>query len=432
MSEGRTKLSPAVIVTVLAFLIAAVFVVQQSRIESGSGNEIKIGFAGALSGPNAFLGQEITRGAEIAISEINANGGVLGQELRLVVRDDEHTPAKTIGLYRELVEREGVVAMLGATNSAAMLGVVPQVNDTYHIPVICPATDATDITENTAAAEGRPNYIFRVGMYGSGQANFMVDTALDKFGFDRIALLTWSGGWGTTGRGELLRRLAERGIEPVADETYSAEDSDFSPQLLRIRESGAEVILNYGLVADNAKIMDARQQLSNTTPYFSAWGVAGRAFADAAGSSAEGVLISTTVTIDGPQSNRRQAFIQSYKDAFQEDLKAPVFAVGAYDAIYMIAASIESTGTTDGEQLRIALEQLPDFAGLVKEFDRPPFSTERHNSMAEEDMLVTRMSNGELLLVNFDETGPFVEDSAGTAFRLNKSNMSLIQDIARQ
>ena len=89
---------------------------------------IKIGFSGALTGPAAFVGVEIKRGAEIAIDEINAKGGIMGRKLVLVSRDDEHNPVKTVAQYRELVEREKVVAMIGASNSASMLAVAPIVS----------------------------------------------------------------------------------------------------------------------------------------------------------------------------------------------------------------------------------------------------------------------------------------------------------------
>ena len=135
-------------------LAAAVAVLSLGVIGNAHAQDIKLGFAGALSGPASFVGVEIKRGAEIAIDEINAKGGVKGRKLVLISRDDEHNPVKTVAQYRELVEREGVVGMLGASNSASMLAVAPIVNDTLKIPVICPATDATEITENDATETG--------------------------------------------------------------------------------------------------------------------------------------------------------------------------------------------------------------------------------------------------------------------------------------
>src|SRR5262249_60478233 len=97
-------------------------------ISAGAQEPIKIGFAGALTGPAAFVGVEIKRGTEIAIDEINAKGGIKGRKLVLISRDDEHNPVKTVAQYRELVEREKVVGMVSATNRAPMLAAAPVVN----------------------------------------------------------------------------------------------------------------------------------------------------------------------------------------------------------------------------------------------------------------------------------------------------------------
>ena len=387
--------------------------------------DIKLGFTGALSGPASFVGIEIKRGAEIAVDEINANGGIKGRKLVLVSRDDEHEPTKTVAQYRELVEREKVIGMLGATNSASMLAVAPIVNDTLKVPVICPATDATEITDNDAKKQGRNNYLFRVGMYGSGQANFMVDTMVKRFGHTKIGLLTWTGGWGVTGRSELRRRLGELGLAPVADETFDNSDTDMTAQLIKLRNAGAESILNYGLVRENTFVVNTRKQLKDTTPYVSAWGIAGLAFQKAAGDAAEGVLVSTTVTIDGPQSPERVEFVRKYKARYNEDIGAAVYALGAYDAVYLFKAAMERRGF-EPDQIRDGLEDIPEFKGLVKQFNRPVFTHERHNAVGEEDMIITRWTNGKLLEVKFDNQGPYVEIDAATKKYIDKKTANLL------
>ncbi|MEX2126872.1 MAG: ABC transporter substrate-binding protein [Xanthobacteraceae bacterium] len=412
--------------TPLLRLAAAVAVASLGAIGSAHSQEpIKLGFAGALSGPASFVGTEIKRGAEIAIDEINAKGGVKGRKLVLISRDDEHNPVKTVAQYRELVERERVVGMVGASNSASMLAVAPIVNDTLKVPVICPATDATEITENDAKKQGRENYVFRVGMYGTGQANFMVDTMVKRFGHQKVGLLNWTGGWGVTGRGELQRRLKEHGLTPVADETFDNADTDMTPQIIKLKNAGAESILNYALVRENTFVVKTKEKLSDNTPYVSAWGIAGPAFWKAAGTSAEGVLTSTTVTIDGPQSPERMVFINEYRKRHNEDMSAAVFAVGAYDAVYLFKAAMERDGV-EPNQIRAGLENIPEFKGLVKQFKRPVFTRDRHNAVTEEDMIMTRWTNGKLLEVKFDSKGPFVEIDATTRKYIDKATMKLM------
>jgi branched-chain amino acid transport system substrate-binding protein len=386
---------------------------------------IKIGFSGALTGPAAFVGVEIKRDAEIAIDEINAKGGIDGRKLVLVSRDDEHNPVKTVAQYRELVEREKVVALIGATNSASMLAVAPIVNDTLKVAVICPATDATAITENDAQKQGRANYLFRVGMYGTGQANFMVDTMVKKFGHTKVGLLNWTGGWGVTGRSELQRRLKENGLTPVADETFDSNDTDMTPQVIKIKNAGAQSILNYALVRENTFAVKTKEKLKNDIPYVSAWGIAGPAFWKAAGASAEGVLTSTTVTIDGPQSPERTVFLNEYRRRHKQEMDAPVFGVGAYDSVYLLKVVMERDGT-EPNKIRDGLENIPEFKGLVKHFTRPVFNRDRHNAVTEDDMVMTRWTNGKMLAIQFDAKGPFVQIDENTKKYMDKTTMDLL------
>jgi branched-chain amino acid transport system substrate-binding protein len=378
-----------------------------------------------LSGPASFTGLDIKRGAELAVDEINAKGGVKGRKLVLVSRDDEHNPVRTVAQYRELVEREKVVAMLGATNSASMLAVTPIVNDALKVPVICPATDATAITENEAGKAGQENYLFRIGMYGTGQANFIADTMVKKFGHTKIALLNWTGGWGVTGRAELQRRLKEHGITPVADETFDSNDTDMTPQIIKIKNAGAQSILNYALVRENTLVAQTKQKLGDDTPYVSAWGIAGPAFWKAAGNAAEGVLSSTTITIDGPQSPERQALIDAYRKRYNQEMDAPTSTFGAYDSVYLFKLVMERDGT-DPKAIRAGLENVSAFKGLIKDFKRPVFTKERHNAITEEDMIMTRWTNGKLLEIKYDDKGPYVDIDEKTKKYIDKKNLALM------
>src|SRR5499426_1509430 len=90
---------------------------------------IKVGLVTALSGQSARAGEAITRGMVIAIDEINAKGGVLGQKLELVRRDDEATPAKGVIAARELLFKEKVTVLFGGLDTPVSLAIVPIVND---------------------------------------------------------------------------------------------------------------------------------------------------------------------------------------------------------------------------------------------------------------------------------------------------------------
>ena len=368
---------------------------------------IRIGLSAALTGPAAFVGVSIRRGAEMAIDAVNAKGGINGKKIELVIRDDEHKPVKTVANHRELVEREKVVAMLGTTNSAAMLATAPIINDELKVPIVCPATDATKITENKAWEDKKDNYVFRLGMFGRGQANFLVNTLVKKFGYKKIGLLTWTAGWGVTGRGELNRRLKELGMPAVADETYDTADTDMTPQILKLKAAGAQVIINYGLARENSFVTRTKKKLGDTTPYASAWGIAAPAFWKVAGASGEGVLVSTTITMDGPQSPERMAVIAEYSRRYGETIEGPPFFFAAYDIINLLSQVIEKVGT-DPKAIRAGLENVPTFKGLIRTFTRPVFTRQRHDALTEDDMILGRWTKGKLLEVKYDGSGPYV------------------------
>lgn len=98
---------------------------------------IKIGLVAALSGQSAKSGEAITRGITLALNKINADGGVMGLPLELVSRDDESNPGKGLIAARELVQREGVAAMIGGLDTPVSLAIVPFVNDAQ-VPFIGP------------------------------------------------------------------------------------------------------------------------------------------------------------------------------------------------------------------------------------------------------------------------------------------------------
>lgn len=409
----------------IATLFAALLILGLFPQDSRADDEIRLGLSAALTGPAAFVGVSIRRGAEMAVDAINAGGGVDGKNIVLIVRDDEHNPVKTVANYRELVEQEKVIALLGTTNSAAMLAAAPIINDELHVPVVCPATDATKITENDAWAAGKDNYVFRMGMFGRGQANFLVNSMVEKFGYENVGLLTWTAGWGVTGRGELTRRLDELGLAPVSDETYDTSDTDMTPQILKLKGADADVIINYGLSRENSFVTRTKQKLGDTTPYASAWGIAAPAFWKAAGDSAEGVLVSTTISIDGPQPPERVAILEEYSERYDgETIDGPPFFFAAYDAVKLLAQVIAKVGE-DPMAIRAGLEDVPEFEGLVNNFTRPVFTKDRHDALTEDDMILGRWTGGKLLAVQYDGKGPYVVLDDGAQKYINKETLAL-------
>src|SRR6195952_18526 len=129
---------------------------------------VKLGLVAAMSGQSAKSGEAIVRGLSIAIDEVNAKGGVLGQKVELIVRDDESNPAKGVVAARELVQREKVAGLFGGLDTPVSMAIVPYANQAK-VPFMGVWAAGTPITRNGAPE----NYVFRVSA-----VDVLVDKAL--------------------------------------------------------------------------------------------------------------------------------------------------------------------------------------------------------------------------------------------------------------
>jgi branched-chain amino acid transport system substrate-binding protein len=385
---------------------------------------IKIGGTMALTGPGATYGVGVMRSASIAVDEINAKGGINGKKLEFICLDSEHQPVKTIANARKLVEKDKVVAMLGCSNSASNIALAPIINNELKVPVLV-ITDAMEIIENEAAQKGLPNYMFRFQMYGTGQTKAMFHFARENFGYKNIALLTWTGGWGLTGRTGLRQRLAEAKIQAVADETYDAADTDMTPQILKIQGAKANVILNYGIVKENVLVLRAKDKLGDKTPQITTHALASQSFWAAAEGLAEGIMCTTWVTVDGPRTPKLEKFLVEYNRRYGPNLESVTGTLAAYDEIYLLAQAIAKAGPNP-KGIRDALENIPTYSGLTREFKRPVYTKDRHEAFIwDQDFFLCRWTSGKLLKVEFDGKGPYVNVAPDKKRYINKETGAL-------
>jgi len=370
-------------------------------VSQAQSKPIRIGYPSALSGAVAVAGVTTLRAAQIAVDEINAKGGINGRMLEIISRDDEHNPTKHVAAVRELVEKEKVSVLFGPTASTAGLAVAPILNDELHVPQILPHAAATEIIWNAAWREKRPNYMFRYTMFDAGQARALVMFAVNKLGKKKVAVLAENSGWGEGGRVEIVKVLTEMQLKSAAEEKFNFKDTDLTPQLGRIQRAGGDVILYYGQVAEGVALVRSMAKIDWKPPIVSAWGIANAQFWNNAKELAEGVYVLTTCTPDGPQSPERQAFVSEFEKRHGKDSIATYpGALHAYDIVKLIEIALRKTGSDDPKKIRDALEDIPTFKGLLKEFKRPVWTPDRHDALLPEDFIMTQWTNGKMVQVS--------------------------------
>ncbi len=360
---------------------------------------VKLGLAAAVSGGSAASGEAIRRGLLIAIDEINARGGVLGgRKLELVVRDDEGNPSKGVTIARELVEREKVAAVFGGLHTTVALAQVPVWHE-LRTPYMGVWAAGTGITRN-----GRtPNYVFRVSANDDLVDRFLVRYAVERLGKARPGLLLENTAWGQSNEIGLTRWLTERKLRPVGIEKFNWNDPDMSPQLLRLRAAGADLVILVANAPEGAQVVKSRARTGWEVPILSHWGISGGRFAELTGDLSDGVVFIQTYSFFGKQNERGRSVLRMLREKFgvkgPEDVIAPVGTANAYDALHLVAMAVEQARSTDGPRVRDALENLQaPYAGLIKTYRRP-FTPDQHDALTDDDYIMVVWKGGKIVPV---------------------------------
>ena len=341
---------------------------------------IKIGVSGPFTGGSSSMGVSMRDGVRLATEEINKAGGVLGRPLQLVERDDEAKNERGVQIAQELINKEKVAATVGYINTGVALA-SQRFFQEAKIPVMNNVATGSQITHQF---DKEPeNYIFRNSAHDSIQAPMIVEEAITRRGFKKVAILADSTNYGQLGREDLEKALATKGIKPVAVEKFNIKDVDMTAQLLKAKEAGAEAVLTYAIGPELAQIANGMTKLGWKVPMIGSWTLSMANYIDNAGPGGEGARMPQTF-IQEPTTPKREAFIVSYLKTFNPKnsrMASPVSAAQGYDSIYLLAAAIKQAGSTEGPKIKAALEDLKTpVEGVVTTYNKP-FSKADHDAI---------------------------------------------------
>ena len=342
---------------------------------------IKIGVAGPFTGGSSSMGVSMRDGVRLATDEINKAGGVLGRQLLLVERDDEAKNERGVQIAQELINKEKVAATVGYINTGVALA-SQRFFQEAKIPVMNNVATGSIVTHQFDKEPD--NYIFRNSAHDSIQAPMIVEEAIGRRGFKKVAILADSTNYGQLGREDLEKALKAKGVTPVAIEKFNIKDVDMTAQLLKAKEAGAEAVLTYAIGPELAQIANGMTKLGWKVPMIGSWTLSMANYIDNAGPGGEGARMPQTF-IQEPTTPKRQSFIISYLKTFNPKnarIDSPVSAAQGYDSIYLLAAAIKQAGSTEGPKIKAALEDLKSpVEGVVTTYNKP-FSKTDHEAIS--------------------------------------------------
>ncbi|MFI4937035.1 MAG: ABC transporter substrate-binding protein [Candidatus Berkiellales bacterium] len=374
---------------------------------------IKIALTGPFTGGSAAMGVSSRDGAKLAIKEINDEGGidVGGKKMKIEVieRDDEGQNQRGALIAQELSGMPGINAIVGTTNTGVVLAGDKYYQNAKMVKIITPAAGTASMSQ-WAKPEVKDLYIFRFSAADGIQAAMVVDEAVNKLHLKKVAVMHDATNYGVSGRDDLIKNLKKYPDVKIVDtEKFDIGDKDMTAQVTKIKDSGAQAILIWGIGPELAAIKNAMHTLGLNIPYIGGWTLSMSSYIDNAGKNADGTLTPQTF-IEEPSyaSKKAAAFIDAYHKAYHVDrMPSPMSAAEGYDAIKVLAAAFHQAGSTDSTKLRDALENLNDpVPGVIKSWVKPyskwdPSHPDTHEAFRQQDVVMAVIKNKRLELAHW-------------------------------
>lgn len=377
--------------------IAATTVILATGVAQAQKAEPCIGASGPLTGAAAFGGESMRMGAEVALDEINARGGVLGQKLVFKLYDDGGQPPKGVDNVRRIALADNCVAMLGGYHSGVQLAMRDPVGQ-VGIPYVGTTAAGTGIIEHE---NGQNKWMFRVSAKDRWVAQYLVEQAVARSKNKKIALLYENTGWGNGGVPDVEAAIKAKGLSLAAKETFNWNDVDMTPQLIRVRDAGADSVIFWALDREGNQLLRGMDKIGwRPGSMVAAWGLAGN-LGEIAGKLSDGVLVFQTYTWMGKLDPRGEAVWKKIQAKYglksPDQIRMGSAVANSYDAIYILAQAIEKAGAFDRDKVRQAMYQVRH-DGLVGKYE-PAFEKEqeRHDAIMPRYYKLTAWHNGKLL-----------------------------------
>lgn len=347
---------------VSAFISMILIVSLAAGCGTGSSNEIKIGVVYELTGNTASFGTAGFNGAKLAFKEINANGGVLGKQIKIVEADNKGEPSESTNAMTKLISQDKVIAITGFTTSSNGIA-ASTVAESAKIPFVAAATTNPKVTldENSGKVK---NYTFRVcfidPFQGTVGANFVLNFLKAK---NAVVMIDNSSDY-SKGLSQFFKEaFAKGGGTILGEEAYLQKDQDFKTILTKIKALNPEVIYLPGYYEEVGKIIKQAREIGITVPFVGGDGWDSPKLAEIGSAAALNNTFFTNHYSVEDKSPKSNAFVEAYQKEYGQMPDA--MAVLGYDAAYVLVDAIKRANSTDPEKIREALAATNGFQGVT-------------------------------------------------------------------
>lgn len=364
---------------------AALAAILASTLLGGRGvaADVKIGVVMGLSGPPAIVdfGESYLQGMKLALKDYSAAGK---HKIEFVIYDDEANPQKAVSQVQRLLQSDKVPLIIGTVSSGNVLAFAPIVQKAG-VPLIAGPSIASNITSQFI--EEKPSFVFRCSMVEKFQIEGMLDWGVKSF--KKIGLVHSTTGYGSFAAKEIAEGIKARGSSLVAVEAVAPNVSDLTPQMLKMKESGAELVLDFHesfeLVFRPMSKIDYKPTIAGN------WGLSSLKVRDIVGAKEiEGTVMGQALdlSLDAPK-----AFVARMEKEYGKDFRWPVVAALGYDAAQIAFKALDTAKSIDAEAVRDALEAV-DGIKAISATPPKPYGPKDHECLDREHVFLGVWKDG--------------------------------------
>ena len=320
---------------------------------ASSAEPLKIGMVASLTGPAAEVGRYAIQGAKLAAEEVNKTGGVLGRPIELVIEDNQTTNPGVVLAFSKLAGDKDIPAFIGPPFSTQIHAIAPDIQRLGK-PVMIGGTDP-QLTHmgNPWLFRFRPNDIY--------SARVIADYGVKTLGKKTWAIVYSTDAFGTSGMKNLVEDLKDMGVEPALVQGYTNNSQDFTPVVLAVKQSGADVMATYMTVPTDVAIF-ARQlrQLGVNVAWFGSPSTVATDVLKLAGAALFDSYAASPFNADS--SPTAKEFATKYEATYKS---APDYnGAWTYDAVHVLALAINNAKSLEPQKIREAILSVNDYAGV--------------------------------------------------------------------
>ena len=378
---------------VFSLLISACSPAKENEVKSTTENApYKIGAVLDISGSSSSLGVPERDTLLMMVEKLNTDGGINGHPVELMIMDNKSDETESVLAVKTLIEK-GALAIIGASSSGTSMAMIKTVQS-EKVPMISMAA-ASSIVEPTSERQ----WVFKTAQSDTVMVNKII-SYLENNNLNNVAFLYMNNSFGDNGKKAITAAVKDSSISIVAEEKFDANDKDMTPQLTKVKASGAQVAIVWAIPPSASILTKNFKDIALTIPLIHSHGVGNQKFIELAQGAADGVLlpigklsVANQIADNDPQKKVLESYIADYSKKYNSEPNS--FGGYAWDAFNLLVNALEKAGP-DRVAIRDELEKTQDFVGVSGVFN---MTAQDHNGLKEDSAVLVQVEQGKWKLI---------------------------------